>query len=92
MSDTFQNISTLEHHASVPEMLFISLLPLPSASRGLSGLGMLLAYVATDVQFARVSRALRDGVTTSQVTARDSRDKEGTLNSPENCYMSASVC
>ena len=52
MSDSFQNTITLEHEVPVAEMLFISLLPSPSASRGLTGLGLLLAYVATGVEFA----------------------------------------
>jgi hypothetical protein len=92
MSDTFQNFLTLEHHASVPEMFFITLLPSPSAPRGLAGVELLLAYMATGVEFAWVPRASRDGVTVSQVTARDRRDKQGRLNNSENCYMSACVC
>ena len=92
MSDNLKNTLTLEHHASVPEMLFISLLPSPSTTRGLAGMRLLLAYVVTGVEFAGVSRALRDGVTVSQLTTRDSRDKERTLNSSENCYLSACVC
>jgi hypothetical protein len=43
---------------------------------------LLLAYVATVGKFASASRVLRDGLTISQVIARDSLDEEGKLNSP----------
>ena len=52
MSDTFQNTLTLEYHTSVPVMLFISLLLSPSAPRGLAWVELLLAYMATGVEFA----------------------------------------
>lgn len=92
MSDTFPNSLTFENDASVPEMFFITLLTSPSAPRGLEGVEMLLAYMATGVEFAWVTRASRSCVTVSQVTARDRRDKQGKLNVSENCYMSACVC
>jgi hypothetical protein len=92
VSVTLKNTLTLEHHASVPEMLFISLLPSPTTTRGLAEVRLLLTYVVTGVEFAVVSGALRGGVTVSQLTTRDSRDKERTLNSSENCFLSACVC